>query len=122
MNLAVAQLLGQYPKLLELGDMVGIKANQLTPTHLQRVAAAFNVALPFTDELVAAFVDLLKGKDVNSVADAIQSPDSIRDIVLFFKGGYHELVALRKQMEADSQPDDAIAFDADAESLFIGAS
>lgn len=96
MQLALVQLLGKYPKLVGLSDMLHLRANQLNRGHLERVARALDVELPFGDELVNAFVELLKGKDINAVSDLIQSPESVGELILFLRGGYKGLIEAKQ--------------------------
>lgn len=102
-NGALITLVQKYPGLLELSDLKNLKTNQLTAEHLYRIAKAFGVTVPFTDELVHAFIAMLKGKDVNEVADLIKDPASLRDIVAFLTGGFKEVRAIRV-------PDDDVNF------------
>lgn len=110
MNLAALQLVQKYPGLMSLVDLKDMKASDLTKEHVTRIAAAFGHNLPFTEELVDALVALLRGKNIHAVADIIRSPDSMTDLVTFFKGGYKGLI------EAKSQPE---GYSADADVLFL---
>lgn len=107
MNFAVMQLLGQYPGLLQLADLKDLKAKDLRVEHAQRIADAFKVQIPFNDELVGAFVALLRGKNIHAVGDLIQSPESIGELVAFFKGGFKAVSSNSKQIEpsADFLPE-----------------
>lgn len=109
MNLAVLQLAGKYPKLLGLSDMLGMSANQLTPKHVVRIADAFGVVIPFNDEVVQAFIAMLKGHNIHQVSDLIQSPESVGEIVAFIRGGFNGVSNLK-------EPE--IGFKEDALSLF----
>lgn len=107
MQMAVMQLAAKYPKLFGLSDMLGLRANQLTKSHLRRVADALEVEVPFNDEIVHAFVELLRGKDINAVSDLIQSPESVGELITFLKGGYRGLVEAKSEqtgftVEADA--------------------
>lgn len=62
MNLAAMQLLGRYPGLAKLADLIDLKAKDIRVEHAQRIAEAFNVTIPFNEEIVEAFVALLRGK------------------------------------------------------------
>lgn len=91
MNLAIVSLLAKYPKLAGLSDMLQLKSNQLDRSHLIRIADAFGATVPLNEGTQNAFVALLKGKDINDVADMIQSPESVQDVVAFFTGGFSRL-------------------------------
>lgn len=95
-NTALISLVQKYPGLMELSDLRSLKTNQLSAEHVHRIAKAFDVTVPFTDELVHAFIAMLKGKDVNEVADLIQDPASLRDVVAFLTGGFKEVRAIRE--------------------------
>lgn len=113
MNLAAIGLLQKYPGLVNLQDMLSLKSNQLNITHLQRIAQALKVEIPFHDEILEALLGLLKGRDINEVADLIQSPESVGDLVVFFQGGYRGLV--------DMKSGEHEAYLPEATQLFIGA-
>lgn len=110
MNMMVMQLAAKYPKLMSLSDMASLRANQITRSHLDRVANAFDVTIPVSDELVEAFIHLLKGRDINTVADLIVSPEAIGELVTFLHGGYRALVSTNGE---------AAMFSDDAALLFI---
>lgn len=92
MNLQAMGLLAKYPKLVGLADMATLKANQLTTDHLVRVADAFGAQIPITQEISEAIIALFKGHDINVVADMIQSPEALNDLIVFFTGGFRSLV------------------------------
>lgn len=107
-----AQLLGllaKYPKLATLGDIANLRSNQISVAHLERIADAFNVQIPVTPEVTEAFVALLKGHNVNDVADLIQSPESMTDLITFFRGGFRGLVEKKRADEelVTLNPEDA---------------
>lgn len=85
------QVLGKYPKLVGLADMLKLRANQLTIDHFIRISDAFETKLPITEETCNALLALFKGHNINDVADMIQSPDALADIVLFFTNGIRGL-------------------------------
>jgi len=129
--IALGQLLAKYPKLLGLTDMKDLRANQLRSQDVQRIADAFNVTVPFTDELVGAFLELLKGREINSVADMIQDQQSVVDVVTFLTSGYRGLVEIKAAQAAETSAnqiaivndhigsDSATAADGESSLLFI---
>lgn len=95
MQLATMQLLAKYPKLTGLSDMLNLKAKDIRKEDVVRLAEAFNITISVNDELVDAFVALLRGKNIHAVADIIQSPDSVGEIIAFVKGGFSGVQAVR---------------------------
>lgn len=110
MNASFVQLAAKYPRLLGLSDLLHLRVNQITKDHLVRVADAVGVAIPFNDEIVNAFIALLRGKNINDVADLLQSPESVGALITFLQGGYRSLVEAAK-VEA--------GFDVEAGEFFI---
>ena len=92
MKASFVQLAAKYPRLLDLSDLLHLRVNQITKEHLIRVADAVGVAIPFNDEIVEAFIALLRGKNINDVADLLQSPESVGALITFLQGGYKSLV------------------------------
>lgn len=85
--LALFSLAQKYPKLLGLADMAKLKTNQLNKEHLARVADAFDSTVPLTDAAQDALIALLKGRDINDVANLVTSPEAVQDVVTFFRSG-----------------------------------
>lgn len=111
-KLNLASLVQEYPGLMKLGHLMSLRANQLTVEHLQEIAGALNTDIPMTSEVQAAVVQFLKGKDIDAVCDLIQSPESVRDVVTFFKGGFKELREYRvpEPKSIEQVPTDAFYF------------
>jgi hypothetical protein len=107
LNLAAMQLLAKYPKLVGLSDMLKLRANQLDRSHFDRLAEAIGVEIPISDEVQNAILHLLRGKDINYVADLIQSPESVVEIVNFAKGGFRGLIEA-KTVATSEFADDAV--------------
>jgi len=80
--------------LLTLAPLKGKQLNDLTLVELQGVLDAFNIAVPVTDELKLAGLALLQDKPIDTVADLIQDPQSVMQLVTFFKGGIKEVQKL----------------------------
>lgn len=90
--------------------MMGMSANQLTPEHVARIGDAFGVKIPFNDEVVNAFIAMLKGHNIHQVSDLIKSPESVGEIIAFIRGGFNGVSTMK-----EPEP----GFTADAQSLFI---
>lgn len=103
MQAHLLSLLAKYPKLAALGDIAKLRSNQIGVTHLERIADAFNTKLPVTPEITEAFIALLKGRNINEVADLIQSPESLADLVTFFREGYQGLAKEKQLIGSDSE-------------------
>lgn len=110
-NVAALQLLAKYPKLAGLSDMLKLRANQLNRSHFDRIADALGMEVPFSEEVQNAFLHLLRGKDINYVADLIQSPEAVVELVTFATSG---VKGLSKAKSADES-----GFDPEASALFI---
>lgn len=70
--------------LLSMGNRT---LESLTATEIGGIAKAFGLDVPITDELKAAGMALLAGKDLDTVNDMIRSPESIMQLVALLKGG-----------------------------------
>lgn len=90
-KLNLGSLIAEFPGLLSLGHLAHLRADELTVEHLDAIASALKSPIPFNEELKTAAVEFLRGRDINAVCDLIQSPESVRDIVIFLKGGFSEL-------------------------------
>lgn len=88
--------LALFAKLKSYGDR---KLASLTPTEIGEIASSFGVNVEVTDELKAAGMALLAGRDLDSVNDMIKSPESVMQLVQLFKGGLVQQVAEPTQAE-----------------------
>lgn len=110
----LAQVAQKYPRLLSLGDLLKKNANQLTIEDFVRVADALGVEVPVGPELQQAGLALLKGKGINEVSDMIRHPDSLEELVVFFRRGFgglkelHQSRALERSLPQEGAP--ALAF------------
>lgn len=95
-NSGLGTIFAEYPGLLALKPLLALKTGDLTVDHVDQIAKAFRTELPVTEEIRNAAVELLKGRNINEVADMIQQPESIHDLVLFFKEGLSGLQNQRK--------------------------
>lgn len=92
MNLqALARLAGMFPslnlaKVSALMQYADRKLADLTVDDLRSIADVLGIAdIDVTPELREAGLALLKGQNVDSVADMIQSPESIHQLVSVFQ-------------------------------------
>ena len=71
----------------QLKSMGGRTLDSLSAEEIGGIAKAFGLRVPITDELKAAGMALLAGKDLNTVNDMIQSPESVMQLVSLLKNG-----------------------------------
>lgn len=99
--------------MIRLAPLANLKLEDLTIEHAAAVLEELGVKIPVTDELLRAGVSLLRGEDINSVADMIQSPDSVRKLVEFMGRGFglvdsgsleDSVVATQLQQQAPDVP------------------
>lgn len=90
-HLKLHTLLKEFPGLAKLGHLTNLEAKDLSVDHLNDIARALNADIPVTEELKVATVAFLQGQDINSVCDLIQSPESVRDVIEFLRGGLRNL-------------------------------
>lgn len=74
-------------KFLKLLPLAGKRLEDLTLAELNDVREVMGVEVHVTDELKSAGLALLKGQNLDTVADLIQSPDSVKQLVAFIRGG-----------------------------------
>jgi len=98
----LSKIAAKYPKLLGCGDLLNNKLNQLSAADISRVASAVGVEIPVGPELQQAAISLLRGKDINQVADLIQHPDSFEEIFMFLRKGTSGLQELHKMRTLES--------------------
>lgn len=71
----------------KLAPLFGKKLTDLSLDDLQVAADAFDVKVAVTEELKTAALALLQGQKIDSVADLVQSPESVQQLISFFKRG-----------------------------------
>lgn len=74
-------------KLAKLAPLLPKRLDELSVEELKGVQTVLGVEADVTEELKAAALALFQGKNLNTVADMIQSPESIKQLVLFLKRG-----------------------------------
>lgn len=89
--LAIAKFL----PLLHLKDK---RLEDITEEELVRVAGILGIRIDIDEELKNAGMALLKGDNIDTVADMIKSPESIQKIMLFLQGKSAETAAIEGEM------------------------
>lgn len=69
----------------KLAPLFGKKLSELSLDDLRVATDVFGVNVPVTEELKLAALSLLQGQSINSVADLVQSPESVQQLISFFK-------------------------------------
>lgn len=80
-------MLGKLALFGQLKSMGGRRLESLTATEIGEIAKGFGLDVQITDELKAAGMALLAGKDLNTVSDMIQNPESVIQLVTLLKNG-----------------------------------
>lgn len=88
-------------QLASLSKLLPRRLESLTLEEIKGISDAFGVKVSVTNELRDAALALLQGKSLDTVADMIQSPESIQQLVLFLKGGLTHVV----DVEIENHPD-----------------
>lgn len=79
-----------FDKLAAMGKVLALKdrtLNSLSVTEVQGLANSFGLQIDLTDDLKRAGVALLQEQDIDTVADMIQKPESIQQLLGFLDGG-----------------------------------
>jgi len=92
---------GGIMKLLPLLSLKDKRLEDLTIDELGQASSAFGIDVPVTSELKTAAIALLHGKDLNTVSDLIQSPESVTQLVTFLKGGFDSLKSKAPVLEKE---------------------
>lgn len=97
-----------FAKLMPFAHLLDKQITDLTPADIDGVLGALGVQVNVTDELRAAGLALLQGRDIDSVADMIQSPESVQQLVAMLAGpvsdekiAFHEV---NRMYEPESAP------------------
>jgi hypothetical protein len=72
--------------MMSLLPLMGKNLSQITLDDLNLVVKAMKLTVTPTEELRLAALQMLQGKDLNTVADLIQSPESIAQLGNFIQG------------------------------------
>lgn len=73
-----------FAKLMPFAHLLDKQITDLTTADIDGVLDALGVQVNVTEELRSAGLALLQGRDINSVADMIQSPESVQQLVAMF--------------------------------------
>lgn len=73
-----------FAKLMPFAHLLDKQITDLTTEDIDGVLDALGVQVNVTEELRSAGLALLQGRDINSVADMIQSPESVQQLVAMF--------------------------------------
>lgn len=73
--------------MLKFAPLMGKRLEDLVVSEIVDVLSAFKVNVNVTDELMEAGLALLRGQDINTVADMVKSPDSIVQLLAFMQRG-----------------------------------
>lgn len=86
-KLQLSELLVEFPGIVNLAYLRDKKSEDLTQADVVAVGTAFGVDLPLTEEVRDAFLAWLQGKDLDSVCDLINQPESVYQVIEFIQGG-----------------------------------
>lgn len=70
--------------MFTLLPLLGKSVADLTLADLQKVVSVLKLNIDVTDELRSAGLALLKGENIDKVADLIQSPESVQKLLSVF--------------------------------------
>lgn len=85
-------------KFLPLLHLRGKRLEDVTTEELSKIAEILGIKVNVNDELKRAGMALLRGDDINTVADMIQSPESIQKIMLFLQGKSEQDFAIEGEL------------------------
>lgn len=69
--------------MLSLFPLLSKRLDELTNADLSEVANVLKIKVVVTDELKAACLSLLKGMKFETVADLVQKPESLKQLISF---------------------------------------
>lgn len=87
--------IAKFLPLLHLKDK---RLEDVTEGELAQVAAILGIRIDINEELKKAGMALLRGENIHTVADMIQSPESIQKIMLFLQGKTKETVEIEGEL------------------------
>jgi len=71
--------------MFTLLPLLSKRLEELTPDDFSKIASVMKIDVELTDELKDAGFALLRGDSIDTVADLIQKPESIKKLLIFFK-------------------------------------
>lgn len=69
----------------KIAPLLGKKLADLSVDDIKLATETFGVDVQVTEELKAAALGLLQGQQLDSVAELVQSPESLQQLISFFK-------------------------------------
>jgi len=75
-----------FAKFAPLMYLAGKRLEDLTMVDLQKVTNTLGLEVKITSELQQAALGLLQGKDIHTVSDMIQSPESVTQLINLLRG------------------------------------
>lgn len=91
----------QLMQLAKLAPLMSRRLESLTLDELRDIGDTLGLKVRVTEELKTAALALLQGKSLDTVADMIQQPESVQQLVLFLKGGMTSVA----EAEIENHPD-----------------
>lgn len=85
-------------KFLPLLHLRNKRLEDVTTEELGKVAEILGIKVNVSDELKRAGMALLRGDSIDTVADMIQSPESIQKIMLFLQGKSEQDFAIEGEL------------------------
>lgn len=85
-------------KFLPLLHLRGKRLEDVTTEELNMIAEILGIKVNVNDELKRAGMALLRGDSIDTVADMIQSPESIQKIMLFLQGKSEQDFAIEGEL------------------------
>lgn len=86
----LASLLPFNTSWIALLPLLDKRLDELTEEDLSLVVTTIGIKLVVTDELKAAAIALLRGEGIDKASDLIRSPESVAQLVSFFR--VHEMI------------------------------
>lgn len=72
-------------RMAKLTPLLPKKLEELSTGDLDSITEIFGLKTSLTEEIKEAAVMLLKGRDLNTVADVVQSPESVQQLISLFR-------------------------------------
>lgn len=108
-GLVLARLIGQYPGLLELGDLSQKRFQEYDAEDFTRIGRALGLKfVPHADLIHAARV-FLEEEDIGRACELVQSPEAVTQVVALLTGGIDGLAAT-SGVPTDEVPEMEIRF------------
>lgn len=79
-------------RLAKLAPLMSKGLSELSQSDLELAASTFDIQVVVTEELRNAALALLQGQNIHSVAELIQSPESVQQLISMFRRSKGEAV------------------------------